>query len=305
MTRSSQDPIVICVAPNGARRQRKDHPGIPLSADELAYEAARCRDAGAAMIHLHVRDAKGGHLLDADAYLDVTQAIRREVGDGLVIQITTESVGKYHPAEQIAVVKAVRPEAASVALRELVPNEDAVGEAEAFYHDMAHKGVMAQHILYSPQEVRRFNGLRARGVIPGDKPLVLFVLGSYAGGPGHVADLKAYLGALAEGGPCHWGVCAFGVTEAQAARWAIENGGHPRVGFENNLMLETGIMASNNAALVAQIVEDAQLSERTIADAKAAWALFSGEKEGSTSGNKREHRDAGGRNRRLPCVGAA
>lgn len=286
MTAPLTDPIVICVAPNGARRMKLDHAGLPLTPKELARDAAKCRDAGAAMVHLHVRDKAGGHLLDAEAYQDAIQAIRHEVGDSMLIQVTTEAVGKYQPRDQIDVVKATHPQCASLALRELVPNEAALDEAQAFFHWMADEGVLAQYILYTPEEVRHFNELRARGVIPGATPLVLFVLGSYAGGPGRVSDLGAYLDALHEGGPCHWAECAFGVTEAQAARWAMANGGHPRVGFENNLMLETGDVASGNAALVAQTVEDGTSSGRTIADASTAWALFSGEKGASASNIK-------------------
>ena len=61
-------PVAIAVAPNGGRRVKVDHPAIPLTAKELAETAAECLEAGAAMIHVHVRDAGGGHLLDADAY---------------------------------------------------------------------------------------------------------------------------------------------------------------------------------------------------------------------------------------------
>lgn len=272
-------PTVISVAPNGARRTFKDHPGLPMTSPDIAREAARCLEAGAAMIHLHVRDARGGHLLDADAYKQATAAIRVAVGDGMIVQITTEAVGIYQPEQQMAVVRDVRPEAASVALRELAPDDDNLQGVEEFYHWMAREGVQAQHILYTPDEVRRFNRLRERGVIPGDHPLVLFVLGSYAGSPGNPDDLAEYLAALREGdGDLVWAVCSFGVAEAQAARWALEHGGHPRVGFENNMMLENGALATTNADLVLQTAEDAAIAERTIADAHQARALFSGEK---------------------------
>src|SRR5689334_12670119 len=117
--------VAIAVAPNGGRRTKADHPAIPLTPAELARTAAECLDAGAAMIHVHVRRPDGRHLLDADTYRQATSAIRAEVGDRLVIQITTEALGIYNPAEQIAVLKAVRPEAASLALRELAPDEAA------------------------------------------------------------------------------------------------------------------------------------------------------------------------------------
>ncbi|TIX74974.1 MAG: 3-keto-5-aminohexanoate cleavage protein, partial [Mesorhizobium sp.] len=68
--------------------------------------AAACLEAGAAMIHAHVRDRDGRHLLDAHAYRETTKAIRDAVGERLIIQITSEAVGRYQPAEQMAVVRA-------------------------------------------------------------------------------------------------------------------------------------------------------------------------------------------------------
>ncbi|MEM7653568.1 MAG: 3-keto-5-aminohexanoate cleavage protein, partial [Pseudomonadota bacterium] len=65
---TSPKPLIIAVAPNGARKVKSDHPAIPLTPAELAREAAACADAGASMVHLHVRDANGGHTLDADLY---------------------------------------------------------------------------------------------------------------------------------------------------------------------------------------------------------------------------------------------
>ncbi len=111
--------MAIAVAPNGGRRTQADHPALPLTPAELARVAAECRDAGAAMIHTHVRDRDGDHLLDAEAYRAAIAAIRAEVGDDLVLQITSESLGRYRPEEQMAVVRATRPEAVSLALREL------------------------------------------------------------------------------------------------------------------------------------------------------------------------------------------
>src|SRR3954465_13694285 len=106
--------VAIAVAPNGGRRAKADHPAIPLTIPELARVAAESLDAGAAMIHAHIRDAQGRHLLDAATYRDATAAIRRSVGEKLVIQVTSESIDRYQPAEQIAVIKAVKPEAVSL-----------------------------------------------------------------------------------------------------------------------------------------------------------------------------------------------
>src|SRR5690554_6718411 len=100
----SDFPFAIAVAPNGARRTKADHPRLPMLPDELARDAAEARAAGAAMIHLHVRDAEGKHSLDLGLYREAIAAVRDAVGDRLVVQATTEAVGRYTPREQMALV---------------------------------------------------------------------------------------------------------------------------------------------------------------------------------------------------------
>ena len=91
-------PCLLMVAPNGARRLHADHPAIPLTPEALARDAVACRDAGAAMMHLHVREPDGSHLLDAGAYREATAAIRGAVGDDLLLQVTSEAAGRYGQA---------------------------------------------------------------------------------------------------------------------------------------------------------------------------------------------------------------
>ena len=115
------------------------------------------------MIHLHVRDANDKHSLDADAYADATAAVRREVGDDMIIQMTTEAVGIYSAAQQMAAVRAVRPEAASLSLREFCPDEAAVPAFAEFLTWVASETIMPQYILYSPEEAAQFVELHKRG----------------------------------------------------------------------------------------------------------------------------------------------
>ena len=58
-------PLILAVAPNGARKTKADHPALPMQADEIGRAAAACRAAGAVMVHLHVRTSQGTHTLDA------------------------------------------------------------------------------------------------------------------------------------------------------------------------------------------------------------------------------------------------
>jgi len=241
-------PVAIAVAPNGGRRTKADHPGLPILPAEIGRAAGECLEAGAAMIHVHVRDGAGRHLLDADAYRAAIAAVRRECGDRLVVQVSTESVGIYGPAEQMAVVRDLRPEAASLALRELAP--DASGEAglAAFLGFMKRERIMPQVILYTPGDAARLADLESRGIVPFDDVPVLFVLGRYGDGPpSRPVGLEAFL-PHAHGRS--WMLCAFGAGEARCGTAAALLGGDVRVGFENNLHRPDASLAANNADLV-------------------------------------------------------
>src|SRR5690606_41688561 len=71
-------PLILTVAPNGAYKTHEQHPAVPLTPEALADTAKACLDAGAAMIHMHVRRPDGRHLLDAQAYL--ARSEERRVG---------------------------------------------------------------------------------------------------------------------------------------------------------------------------------------------------------------------------------
>ncbi|MCP5372586.1 MAG: 3-keto-5-aminohexanoate cleavage protein [Hyphomicrobiales bacterium] len=267
-------PFVVSVAPNGAKRGKADHPALPVTADEVAEAAARCHAAGAALLHLHVRDRDGGHLLDADAYRAATAAVRARVGDGLIVQVTTEAVGIYTPDQQMAVVRDLRPEAATVAIRELVPDAAAEAAAGDFFAWMHRQRVMAQYILYSADDLAWFRDLRRRGVVPGARVSVLFVLGRYTRGQVSTpADLVPFLADPGDGSET-WSMCAFGPREGACALAAAALGGHARVGFENNMALNDGTPAPDNAALVAQAAAGAAALGRPLADAAAARDLW-------------------------------
>jgi 3-keto-5-aminohexanoate cleavage enzyme len=173
-------PLVVMVAPNGARRTKADHPELPITPAEIADEAARCAEAGASVLHLHVRSDDGRHTLDVDRYGAAIDALRRKLGERMVIQITTEAVGRYGPAEQMALVRELHPEAVSLALAELMPDDRGADEAAAFLDWLRRERIAPQYILYAPDEVVRFHDLRRRGVIPQRRPFALFVLGRYA-----------------------------------------------------------------------------------------------------------------------------
>jgi uncharacterized protein (DUF849 family) len=240
----------LAVAPNGGRKTKADHPGLPLTADELARTAAECLDRGASMIHLHVRDAEGRHCLDPEAYRSVIARICQEVGDRLVLQITSESLGRYSPAEQRASVLRTNPEAVSVALRELAPDPADEKDFGDFLGKLKQMRIWPQVILYTPGEAARLGAMAKQGLIPFDKLAVLYVLGRFA--LTRTAIPRDLLPFLSPDMPRFesWSVCAFGRREAACVTAGALLGGHARVGFENNLVLPDGARAASNAELV-------------------------------------------------------
>ena len=266
-------PLILTVAPNGAYKTQAQHPAVPMTPASLAATARACLDVGVSMLHMHVRKADGSHSLEADDYLAATAAVRRAVGQDIVIQITTEAAQLYAPPAQMAVVRAVQPEAVSVGLREL--RGPAVSEATlgAFFQWLVEADIMTQVILYDEADVRDWNALRQRGVIPPGQWFLLFVLGRYSAGQTSApTDLLPFL-ALHDGA-YPWAMCAFGAQEHACAIAAAALGGHARVGFENNLLLRDGSTAPHNAALARQVVEGARALNRPLASADQIRARF-------------------------------
>ena len=237
-------------APNGARRIKSDHAAVPITPDEIAACAESLREEGVSVLHLHVRDQHAAHTLDAGRYREAINAIRGRVGDDLIVQVTTEAVGKYSAPEQMSLVKTLRPEAVSLALRELCPTKEDESTAAEFFAWLQREKIWPQYILYTPNEVARFDDMRKRGVFSDPNPFCLFVLGRYTEKlQGNVDELHKMMGAT----DCRefpWAVCCFGRAERDAAVTAAENGGHVRIGFENNLLRADGTVASDNAQLV-------------------------------------------------------
>ncbi len=155
-------------------------------------------------------------------------------------------------------LKAVRPEAASLALRELAPDEAAEPDFAEALAWMKRENVSPQIILYDPAEAVRLADMIQRGMVPWPDIPVLYVLGRYTVlQTSQPADLLPF---LAPNAPrfSHWSVCAFGRHEAACVTAAALLGGHVRVGFENNLHLPDGCFAPSNAALVGAVANAAQ-----------------------------------------------
>ncbi len=241
----------VTVAPNGARRNKADHPALPISVAETAQTAKACFAAGADCIHLHIRDDNGQHSLDAGRYREAIAAIK-QAAPAMAVQITTEAAGIFDVSAQYACLQQVRPKAVSVSVREMARDVAVAGKLYGF---AAEAGIDLQHILYDVKDVTLLNEWWKSGIVARSLHSVLFVLGRYQ--PPVLAqpkDLAGLLDATANM-DFNWTVCAFGQNELACVRQALKHGGNIRVGFENNMQLPDGSVATDNAQLVALAVQ--------------------------------------------------
>lgn len=253
---------------------KADHPALPMSAAEMAVEARACLAAGASVLHLHVRDGRdGGHSLDPALYRQSMAAVQAELGDDLILQVTTEAVGIYSADYQMSMVRDLQPEAVTLAYRELfMPGFDEQQTGD-FLNWMAGAGVWPQFIIYDHVDLAGFIGLHQRGFIPFPAPFVMFVLGQYGRREAVPEDLSRFLEVLGQW-DWPWSICAFGRREADCVQGAIAAGGHVRVGFENNLWLPDGSVAPGNAALVAVAAKAAAAAGRGVMSAADVRAFI-------------------------------
>lgn len=253
----------LMVAPNGARMGRRDHPALPVTLPQILETAKACQIAGADGLHLHLRDAPGGHLLDAGAYREALSALSEAV-PGMAVQITTEAVGLYSPAQQRALVRDTAPELVSIGLREML----AEGETEMaaqLYADCADAGTGVQHILYAPDDLHLLAATLPKARMRDPALQLLFVLGSHGGRAGKAADLNGFLMAMSGLGlRADWAACCFGSDETRCLRLVHGAGGKLRVGFENNWIQQDGSIAPDNAARVAEVAGQIETQPDTV-----------------------------------------
>lgn len=243
-------PIIIAVAPNGARKTKDDHSAIPLTAEELAETAKSCMKAGASMIHLHVRDENQNHSLSVERYQDAIKQVSLKTEDEIFIQVTSESVETYSPAEQFKMIHSLKPSAVSIGIREI--RSEPEEEISQHFQMMRENKVHPQLIFYNAYDISMYKDWLKRGVLPGRAYPVLFVIGKHQKeGIFELKDLNQNL--VNESSFKSWMTCGFGYQEFQVAKQTLKLGGHIRIGFENNELLENRKVANNNAELIIQI----------------------------------------------------
>ena len=242
--------ILLTVAPNGARKTKEDIPSLPLTPEEIGADAKACLEAGAAMIHLHVRNKSGLHSLNTHYYDEAIAQIKAQTEEQMLIQVTSEAVGKYTPEEQFEMIHRLKPEFVSIGLREIKKLDDL--DINENFNWMRQNNVAPQLILYNERDLSLYKNWLEEGIIPGEAyPLLLVV------GKAHIKDAfeRTALDESLKHVASSWMVCAFGDQEFSAGKHSAELGGHIRLGFENNSCLENGEEANSNAELIKQMAD--------------------------------------------------
>lgn len=247
----------LMVAPNGARRGKADHPGLPIELDEVVETAVACHKIGAGGIHMHVRDQDGRHSLDVGLYREALDAVESAV-PGFFVQVTSESAGVFGPEAQMKMIRDLRPKSVSLALSELMRSPNDKTTAKRFYAWAEDNGIRIHHIAYSPAELSHIFQCVDDGTLPGPELQLQLVLGSYAGtAPSNPADIDGYqvmIDARQTDLSLDWMMCAFGASETACLVETARRGGKLRVGFENSLWNADGSLARDNAERVAEVV---------------------------------------------------
>ncbi len=260
----TDSPVVIAVAPNGARKGKDDHAELPISPAELADCAAACLEQGATMIHLHVRDDNGIHSLAPEHYRPAITAVRNAVGDQMLIQVTTEAAGHYVAADQITNMLELAPDFVSIALREFVSDGQSIANFKRFIHNLSSQKCLIQYILYDFEDHQLYLRLREQDVITENHHSLLMVLGRYTQSPATIEIVDEYHDLLTTNPG--FMVCTFGPSGQQILQQSAQIGCHIRVGFENGFLLPNGEVAKNNEHLVAETIKSITCSGRALAN---------------------------------------
>ncbi len=224
---------MIMVSPTGARLTKADHPGLPMTIDEIVATTQASAASGADALHLHIRDTDGRHSLDPGIYAEALAELNSALPD-FPVQVTTESAGIYSPEDQCRLLQTLAPRWTSVSLRE-VAKDPAL--AQRIYDICKANGTEVQHIVYSPEDAETLRHWQTEGVLTLTENVIL-VLGRYGVQAARPSDLGPLLESLPPVG--RWMVCAFGPAEHACLHCAFALGGDVRVGFENSIIQEDG-----------------------------------------------------------------
>lgn len=279
---------IITCAVTGNITRPDQHPGLPVTPEQIANASLEAAQAGAAVVHIHVRDpATGRPSMDVDLYRDVMARIRA-VDRELIINLTTGPGGRFIPSDddprvaapgttllppekRVEHILALKPDICSLDLNTMNSGAEVVINTPKSVTRMAEvirrAGVKPELEIFDSGDIHLARDLIAGGVLDGPG-LWTFVSGvkyGFAASPETLLYARSLLppGAI-------WSAFGIGRFEFPIVAQAWLAGGHVRVGLEDNIYIEKGVLAESNAALVARAREIVTLLGGEIATSRDA-----------------------------------
>jgi 3-keto-5-aminohexanoate cleavage enzyme len=264
--------VILTAAIVGAELTRAQTPHLPIATNEVADEAARCREAGAAVIHLHVRNADGSNTQSSERFAEVIDAIRNKC-DCIIQPSTGGAVGMS--VDERSGPLACKPEMATLNCGTINFGDDVFINSRPDIRKLAARirgaGAVPELECYEVGHVEEALALAAEGAIA--RPLHFqFVLG-VKGAIGARDDAVHYMRSLLPA-DATWGVAATGRMQQPMTELAMRLGGHARVGLEDNIYLAKGVLAEGSAPLVTRAAAYARSIGRAPADPARARRML-------------------------------
>ena len=267
--------LIITAAICGAEVTKEQNPAVPYTLEEMVREAKSAYDAGAAVIHVHVRWDDGTPTQDRERFRVVMDAIRAACPGVILIPSTGGAVGMT-PEERLQPTE-LMPEMATLDCGTCNFGDDVfqndMPTLRAFGKRMLENHIKPEYECFEIGHLDTALTLARKGQAPGEPMQFNFVLGVGGCTPATVPNLCYLVSQIPAGST--WTVTGIGRHAFTRAAAAIAMGGNVRVGFEDELTLSRGVLAKSNGELVARVVELAKLLGREIATPDEARRILS------------------------------
>jgi uncharacterized protein (DUF849 family) len=261
---------IITCAVTGNLTKPEQHPGLPITPQQIASSALQAAQAGAAVVHIHVRDPQTGRpSMELDLYRQVIERIRA-VDSELIINLTTGPGGRFIPSDddpkvaapgttllpperRVGHIAALRPDICTLDLNTMNSGGDVVINTPKNVRRMAavirEAGVKPEFEIFDSGDLHLARDLIKEGVLdgPGLWTIVMGVKYGFAATPETLLYARNFLPHGAQ-----WSAFGIGRAEFPIVAQAWLAGGHVRVGLEDNIYLSKGVLAETNAVLVAR-----------------------------------------------------
>ena len=266
--------LIITAAICGAEVTKEQNPAVPYTVEEIVREAKSAVDAGAAIVHLHVREDDGTPTQSKARFKECIDAIYKVCPDVILIPSTGGAVGMT--AEERLQPTELFPEMATLDCGTCNFGDDVFENTMPMMRDfgkrMLENNIKPEYECFEMGHLDTVLNMAKKGQVPGAPMQFNFVLGVPGCTPATVSNLCWLVNAIPAGST--WTATGIGRHAFTLAAPAIAMGGNVRVGFEDNLYLERGVLAKSNGELVAKVVRIAKELGRPIATSAEAREIL-------------------------------